>query len=217
MKILIFVVQILQSMRNWTHLGHTPWQWVTNKSGNKRPVLTGMPIVCLPARGSLRSLALDRVMWCFIGQFTNSYEEMGGTPRIPRVGESEFFLKKFAFLEPVSEQNGYNFCRLSDSPQGQAVPLLRVGSLVSVHVCAHTHKHTQSEQTLPPVDISAPQLLHLRLREHCERGTTKIAIRVWLPESLLWSSLFCKNESWTTAISMDKQMWKGDDCTGSHP
>lgn len=123
---------------------HTHWQWVTNKSNTKWTVLTGMPIVCSPARGSLKSLALDRVMRCFIGQFTNSYEEMGMTPRIPKVRESEF-QKKLAFLEPVSEQSGCNFCRLSDSPQeGHAAPLLRGGSLVSVHVCAHTHTNTHS-------------------------------------------------------------------------
>lgn len=74
----------------------------------------------------------------------------GHDPKDPKSRREREFRKELVFLEPVSEQNGCNFCRLSDSPQeGHAAPLLRGGSLVSVHACAHTHTDTHRENSFP--------------------------------------------------------------------
>lgn len=100
-------------------------------------------------RGSLKSLAPDRVVRCFIGQFTNSYEEMGMTPRTPKVGEREF--QKKACVSGTSLRAKWvqflQTLRLSSRRTCCSAPEGRILSECAC-VCTYTHRHIQSKLTL---------------------------------------------------------------------
>lgn len=159
---------------------HTHWQWVTNKGSNKWAVLTGMPIVCSPARGSLKSSALDRVVKCFIRQFTNSYEGMGMTPRTPKVGASEFQNKAGVSGTSLGAK-WVQFLQTGRLSSRRACCSAPEGRILSewAYVCTYTHKHTQWTNPSPSGHIcttapsfTAQSALWKRGHKDCKKGLT---------------------------------------------